>query len=153
MPATLILLSASRLLAYTERLESIGSVVGKSSGMAGRYCPIRQCMVLLAGSAVLSLVLTGCELGQLPHGEQYEVSSLRIVFLDASQIQAKYEEITGKSSVMMTPRLALETRRREEVVVGFYDFRTHTIYCPKMDFEVCGHELHHAVLGHFHLHR
>ena len=121
--------------------------------MAGRYCPIHQWMLTLVGSIALSLGLSGCELGQLPHGEQYEVSSLRIVFLDASQIQAKYEEITGKSSVMMTPRLALETQRREEVVVGFYDFRTRTIYCSKMDFEVCGHELHHAVLGQFHLHQ
>ena len=121
--------------------------------MAGRYCPVYQWMVWLAGSVALSMVLSGCELGQLSHGEQYEVASLRVVFLDASQIQARYEEITGKSPVMTTPRLALETRRREEVVVGFYDFRTHTIYCPKMDFEVCGHELHHAVLGHFHLHR
>jgi hypothetical protein len=33
---------------------------------------------------------------------------------------------------------------------GFYDFTTNTLYCPKWNFEVCGHELHHAVLGQFH---
>ncbi len=84
-------------------------------------------------------------------GETYEIPSLRVVFLDRPQIQAKYEEITGQSAVMTTPRLALHTQQRKEVVVGFYDYRTRTIYCPKMDFEVCGHELHHAVLGRFHL--
>lgn len=121
--------------------------------MAARYHPTRQCVVFILAGIVLSLAFSGCMIGQLSSGEAYELSSLRIVFLDAPQIQAKYEELTGKSAVMMTPRLVLETQRREEVVVGFYDFQTRTIYCPKMDFEVCGHELHHAVLGQFHLHR
>lgn len=107
----------------------------------------------ILASSVFSLPLSGCMLGQLSAGEEYELSSLKVVFLDEPQIRAKYEEITRKSAVMMTPRLVLETQRREEAVVGFYDFRTQTIYCPKMDFEVCGHELHHAVLGHFHLHQ
>jgi len=119
--------------------------------MAARYRPVPQWTSCILGSIALLLVLSGCVIAHLPHGEEYELTSLRVVFLDASQIQAKYEEITGKSPVMMTPRLAVETRRREEVVVGFYDFLTRTIYCPKMDFEVCGHELHHAVLGQFHL--
>jgi len=90
-------------------------------------------------------------MGPSPSGEEYELPSLRVVFLDAQQIQAKWEEVTGKSALMMTPRLVLESQKREEVVLGFYDFHTRTIYCPKMDFEVCGHELHHAVLGRFHL--
>jgi hypothetical protein len=113
--------------------------------------PIRRwAMQILSGAAAL-LALSGCMTGQSLPGEEHELPSLRVVFLDASQIQAKWQEITGKSAVMMTPRLVLDTHRREEVVVGFYDFRTRTIYCPKMDFEVCGHELHHAVLGQFHL--
>jgi hypothetical protein len=97
------------------------------------------------------LVLSGCLTGQTSIGEEYELPSLRVVFLDAPHMQAKWEELTGKSAFMMTPRLVLETQKREEVVLGFYDFHTRTIYCPKMDFEVCGHELHHAVLGRFHL--
>lgn len=120
--------------------------------MAGRYHPVWIWTVVMMGGTAL-LVLSGCVIGQTLSGEEHELPSLRVVFLDASQIQDKYEEITGKSAVMMTPRLTLETQRREEVVVGFYDFRTRTIYCPKMDFEVCGHELHHAVLGEFHLHQ
>ena len=108
-------------------------------------------MLFIFGSLALLAALSGCANGQLSRAEEYELSSLRVVFLDAPQMQAKWQEITGKSAVMMTPRLVLDTHRREEVVVGFYDFRTRTIYCPKMDFEVCGHELHHAVLGQFHL--
>lgn len=119
--------------------------------MAASYRPARQWTWFMVGSSVLLLALSGCAIGPLPHGEEYELSSLRVVFLDAPHMQAKYEEVSGKPAVMMTPRLVLETQRREEVVVGFYDFRTRTIYCPKMDFEVCGHELHHAVLGQFHL--
>jgi hypothetical protein len=119
--------------------------------MAGLYSPVHQRMLNIFGSLVLLVALSGCAIGQLPRGEEHDLSSLRVVFLDAPHIQAKYEEVTGKSAVMMTPRLVLDTHRREEVVVGFYDFRTRTIYCSKMDFEVCGHELHHAVLGQFHL--
>lgn len=115
------------------------------------YNPIRRWGSQILGGGIVLLVLSGCMTGQPPSGEEYELPSLRVVFLDAPQIQAKWEEVTGKSALMITPRLVLETQKREEVVLGFYDFRTRTIYCPKMDFEVCGHELHHAVLGRFHL--
>jgi len=102
---------------------------------------------------IVVLVLTGCAISPSTPGEEYEVSQLRVVFLDEKQIRDKWVEVTGKTAVMMTPRLVLESKRREEVVVGFYDFHTRTIYCPKMNFEVCGHELHHAVLGRFHFER
>jgi hypothetical protein len=110
-------------------------------------------MVRILTGAVLFGAITGCGVSSRSMGEQYELSDLRVVFLDESQIQAKWKEVTGKPAVMMTPRLVMESQRREEVVVGFYDFHTRTIYCPKMNFEVCGHELHHAVLGRFHLER
>jgi hypothetical protein len=110
-------------------------------------------MVRSLAGAVLFGAIAGCGVSSRSLGEQYELSDLRVVFLDEPQIQAKWKEVTGKPAVMMTPRLVLESQRREEVVVGFYDFQTRTIYCPKMNFEVCGHELHHAVLGRFHLER
>jgi acetoacetate decarboxylase len=110
-------------------------------------------MVRSLAGAVLFGAIAGCGVSSRSLGEQYELSDLHVVFLDESQIQAKWKEVTGKPAVMMTPRLVLESQRREEVVVGFYDFQTRTIYCPKMNFEVCGHELHHAVLGRFHLER
>lgn len=113
--------------------------------------PIRRRSLQTLVISIVLLVLSGCMTDPPHSGEVYELPSLRVVFLDAPQMQAKWKEVTGKSAVMMTPRLVLNTHRREEMVVGFYDFRTRTIYCPKMDFEVCGHELHHAVLGRFHL--
>lgn len=114
---------------------------------------LRYWMIRSLAGAVLFGVLTGCGVSARSLGEQYELSDLRVVFLDEPQIQAKWKEVTGKPAVMLTPRLVMESQRREEVVVGFYDFQTRTIYCPKMNFEVCGHELHHAVLGRFHLER
>jgi hypothetical protein len=106
----------------------------------------------IAGLALsLALALSGCTTGQITVGEQYELSQLRVVFLEEKQIREKWEELSGKSASMMTPRLVMESARRPEVILGFYDFGTHTIYCPKMNFEVCGHELHHALLGRFHL--
>lgn len=36
------------------------------------------------------------------------------------------------------------------IVRGFFDYTTNTIYCPKLDFETCGHELFHAIIGRFH---
>ena len=131
--------------------ESMVRPLGMLVVMLADHLPIRRWSLDILVSSVMLLTLSGCMTDLVPSGEEYTLSSLRVVFLDAPQIQAKYEEVTGKSAVMMTPRLVLDTHRREEVVVGFYDFRTRTIYCPKMDFEVCGHELHHAVLGRFHL--
>lgn len=119
--------------------------------MSVTHRPIQRRALQILVTGVALLVLSGCIMGPSPSGEEYELPSLRVVFLDAQQIQAKWEEVTGKSALMMTPRLVLESQKREEVVLGFYDFHTRTIYCPKMDFEVCGHELHHAVLGRFHL--
>jgi len=109
--------------------------------------------ILRIAGMIFALALTGCAISSSTPGEEYEISHLRVVFLDEKQIRDKWEEVTGKTAVMMTPRLVLESKRREEVVGGFYDFHTSTIYCPKMNFEVCGHELHHAVLGRFHLER
>jgi hypothetical protein len=121
--------------------------------MAASQDSIRDRVARSIAGGVLLLTLTGCVASQSSLGEEHDLSDLRVVFLDEKQIREKWEEVTGKSAVMMTPRLVMESRRREEVVVGFYDFRTRTIYCPKMNFEVCGHELHHAVLGRFHLDR
>ncbi len=114
---------------------------------------VRYWMIRSLAGAVLFSAIAGCTVSSRSLGEQHELSDLRVVFLDEPQIQAKWKEVTGKPAVMMTPRLVLESQRREEVVVGFYDFHTRTIYCPKMNFEVCGHELHHAVLGRFHFER
>ena len=120
---------------------------GASMTLAGTHA-IRLTVGIVLG---LACGLAGCAAGTSSQGERYELSHLNVVFLEEQEIQHKWEEVTGRSPVMMTPRLVMETARRLETVVGFYDVQTRTIYCPKMDFEVCGHELHHAVLGRFHL--
>jgi len=134
-----------------ERLETASTLSGFQ--FTNEREPISAGSIDTSRGAGLLVVLTGCTVGHPSLGEQHQLSDLRVVFLDEPQIQAKWKEVTGKPAVMMTPRLVLESQRREEVVVGFYDFHTRTIYCPKMNFEICGHELHHAVLGRFHLER
>lgn len=130
---------------------SKGHPLGAPAAMSMAHPLVRRRTFWTLVVGVALLVLPGCLTGRTSIGEEYELPSLRVVFLDAPHMQAKWEEVTGKSALMTTPRLVLETQKREEVVLGFYDFHTRTIYCPKMDFEVCGHELHHAVLGRFHL--
>ncbi len=109
--------------------------------------------IRLALLLCLTLTAAGCAGAPIGFGEQYEIAQLKVVFMEPPQIQDKWRELSGKSAHMMTPRLAMESERRPEVIVGFYDFASQTIYCPKMNFEVCGHELHHALLGKFHLER
>ena len=36
------------------------------------------------------------------------------------------------------------------ITVGCTDYANKTIYCPKWNFSVCGHELHHITDGPFH---
>lgn len=101
----------------------------------------------------LAFLLTACSAySTLDAGERHEIS-LTVVFMDDAQLQEKWTAISGKPAVMLSPRLVLETQKRPERVMGFYDYANRTLYCPKMNFEVCGHELHHAVLGRFHYER
>ncbi len=83
----------------------------------------------------------------LPYYERHEIHQLNVVFLDEQSLQSTYTSISGKPAVSLSgypPLQSLTTVR------GFYDFTTQTLYCSKMDFTVCGHELHHALLGRFH---
>ncbi len=62
-------------------------------------------------------------------------------------LREKYALLSGHASVQFSGLAASSTVK---TVRGFFDFSTNTIYCPKMNFEVCGHELHHAIIGRFH---
>jgi len=125
---------------------------GQVSGIVMMVGVVRGWCILRIAGLLLVVALGGC-VTPLSGQEEHDLSHIKVVFLDEQRIQDKWQEVTGRSAVMMTPRLVMESRRREEVVVGFYDFHTRTIYCPKMNLEVCGHELHHAVLGRFHYER
>lgn len=104
--------------------------------------------VVFNGLLCLALNVTGCTLAQQgPYYEKHEFTNLTVVLLDEESLRKQYESLSGQSSVKFSsfsPSITVNTVR------GFFDFRTNTIYCPKMAFEVCGHELHHALMGHFH---
>lgn len=92
------------------------------------------------------LLLVGCSTGP-PYYERYEIKNLTVVLLDQQTLHERYEALYGKPALMLEANSNGETTK---TVKGFYGYRTHTIYCSKMDFTVCGHELHHAIIGRFH---
>jgi hypothetical protein len=94
-------------------------------------------------------LVSACASGGAPYYEPHHVSDLTVVFLDQATLRTYYTRIMGKPA---TGIRASAYGTSVETVKGFYDYETHTLYCSRMDFEVCGHELHHAVIGRFHSH-
>ena len=117
-------------------------------------CP-RWASWTIAGLA--GLVLTagpaGCTLPESErYHEQYVVTHLNVVLMDEKSLQNKWKEVAKKPpskrvSISVGPD---QTVTVDKTVRGFFDFSTNTIYCPKLNFEVCGHELFHALIGRFH---
>ena len=104
-------------------------------------------LAFLKGVLIVAMLLSGCAAAQKVYNERYELKNLTVVFLDEKSLQESYTALSGKAAVMISgspSAISLTTVR------GFFDFKTNTIYCSKMDFQVCGHELHHAVFGRFH---
>jgi hypothetical protein len=103
---------------------------------------------LFAG-VLISLALWGCTGLQERYVEKHVIKSLTVVFLDEDSLLEQWKQVVGRDGVrfksqMNSPVPIVST------VQGFYDFTSNTLYCPKWNFEVCGHELHHAALGQFH---
>ena len=98
---------------------------------------------------LLSLVgLPGCS-HQGRYVEEHELSNLKVVFLDQQSLRdALDQHAPGEQSARIYPLMS--GAMPATVVKGFFDFNTNTLFCSKWDYEVCGHELHHAVFGHFH---
>ncbi len=98
---------------------------------------------------IVSLVIgAGCA-QQKPYVESHEIKSLTVVFVDEATLQQQWKERTGQDPIRFLPQMRGEFPSLE-TIRGFFDFTTNTLYCPKWNYEVCGHELHHAALGHFH---
>lgn len=112
---------------------------------AARLSRFRTCLpTVVLGSLSLGACTAAAP---LPYHERHEIRRLTVVFMDQRSLQSTYTSISGKPAVSISgypPLQSLTTVR------GFYDFATNTLYCSKLDFTVCGHELHHAVLGRFH---
>ena len=105
--------------------------------------------ILIVGGLWLCVVnLGGCS-QQGRYMETHEISNLKVVFLDAESLKELWKSKTGQPGTQFQPWLRGDLAS-VKTVRGFYDFSSETLYCPKWNYEVCGHELHHAALGHFH---
>ncbi len=105
-------------------------------------------LVLAGGLYLFGVSLAACT-QQGRYMETHEISSLKVVFVDAESLKELWESKTGQPGAQFQPWLQ-GNLASVKTVRGFYDFSTETLYCPKWNYEVCGHELHHAALGHFH---
>ena len=96
------------------------------------------------------LLSSGCALRHdvTRYQETYGIEPLGVVFVDERSLVEIYEARYARPATQLAMRAGLPQSINR--VKAFYDFGTHTIYCVKWDFENCGHELHHAVLGRFH---
>ncbi|WP_447971065.1 hypothetical protein [Nitrospira sp. M1] len=81
--------------------------------------------------------------------EEHVIHDLNVVFVDQQTLHSEWKSRTGKDGVQLGPSNGGEIPL-VNTLRGFYDFSTSTLYCPKWNFAVCGHELHHAALGYFH---
>lgn len=98
---------------------------------------------------LIATAFSGCTGLQDRYVEQHAIKNLTVVFLDEQSLREQWKHIAGWDAVRFTPQMN-STAPLVHTVQGFYDFTSNTLYCPKWNFEVCGHELHHAALGHFH---
>jgi hypothetical protein len=93
--------------------------------------------------------LYGCTVFPDHYIEKHKIKELTVIFVDEDTLRERWKEVAGSDATIFKPQLK-STAPIVNTVRGFYDFTSNTLYCPKWNFEVCGHELHHAVLGQFH---
>ena len=93
-------------------------------------------------------VTVGCSI-QDRYIERHTIQNLTVVFLDENSLHEQWKQISGSEAVRFQTQMDSPVPK-VQTVKGFFDFASNTLYCPKWNFEVCGHELHHATLGHFH---
>lgn len=103
--------------------------------------------LLLAG---IPLILsTGCTSPPSRYVEEHEIKQLKVVFLDEHSLRERWIQVAGRDPIRFAAPMG-STTPIVKTVRGFYDYSSNTLYCEKWNFEVCGHELHHAALGQFH---
>lgn len=103
---------------------------------------------LIAWTGLALSLLTGCTASHR-YIEEYKVKQLTVVFLDEQSLHEQWGKIAGRAPIHFTTPMS-STTPLVKTVRGFYDYSTNTLYCEKWNYEVCGHELHHAALGQFH---
>lgn len=125
---------------------ALGAVVVAGYGM-------RMRIVMTLSAAMLAATLAGCE--SLPQNElyyeTYEVKHLTVILLDDKALQRRWQYVSGRpASKTIKFTVAGSQMSIADTVKGFFDYRTNTIYCTKSNFDICGHELFHAIMGRFH---
>ncbi|HZS11190.1 MAG TPA: hypothetical protein VFA38_03000 [Nitrospirales bacterium] len=113
----------------------------------GRSQPSASLRLVLILIACLVGPVLGCAESPKPYTERYQLNQVTVVFTDEHTLQETYARMTGAPATRLQAEWGAATVR---TVRGFYDFHTNTLYCSKMDFSTCGHELHHAAIGRFH---
>lgn len=109
----------------------------------------RMRMALMVGAALLA----GCAEFQddALYYKTYEIKNLTVIILDDKALQRRWRYISGRpASKTMKFTVAGNQMTMADTVKGFFDYKTNTIYCTKDNFDVCGHELFHAIMGRFH---
>lgn len=109
----------------------------------------------ILGTVLLAGVLAGCaELNghnDALYYETHEIKNLTVILLDEKALQRRWQAVSGRpASKVLKFTVAGSQMSMADTVKGFFDYRTNTIYCTKDNFDVCGHELFHAILGRFH---
>ena len=104
-------------------------------------------MALLTSSVLV--LLTGCSTTNTRYVEEYDIRQLKVVFLDERSLHERWAHVAGRDPVRFSAPMG-STTPIVQTIRGFYDYSSNTLYCEKWNFEVCGHELHHAALGQFH---
>ncbi|CBK41690.1 exported protein of unknown function [Nitrospira defluvii] len=95
------------------------------------------------------LPLQGCATAQGNYQERHIIKHLTVVFLDEESLRHEWQVLSGRQAIVFASQTNTAIPALKSLQ-GFYDWPSNTLYCPKWNFEVCGHELHHAVLGQFH---
>lgn len=74
-----------------------------------------------------------------------------MILLDAKALQRSRQYVSGQpTSRTIKFTVAGSRMSMADTVKGFFDYKTNTIYCTKDNFDVCGHELFHAIMDRFH---
>ena len=114
------------------------------------YRVFHSCAQSFSSLGLLLLLMTGVGCAaNAQYREEYEVQQLQVVFIDQQTLHEEWKARTGRNGVEIMPFHGTNMPS-VKTLKGFFDFSTNTLYCPKWNFAVCGHELHHAVLGQFH---
>lgn len=109
-------------------------------------------MRTLSALLISAAMLAGC--AESKHDLYYEthlIKNLTVILLDDRALQRRWQYVSGQpASRTIKFTVAGSQMSMAETVKGFFDYKTNTIYCTKDNFDVCGHELFHAILGRFH---